>query len=130
MIVDKSAILSILNLDDDAEKFAEAIESSERTYISAVNYFEVAAFIEKKYGDAGARELDIFFKKADIKIYQVDEKIIDLAKDGYRFYGKGKNRGEGLGLGDCFAYATAKFLDEPLLFKGDHFKNTDIVAAA
>ena len=67
-------------------------------------------------------------KIAHIKIYQVDEKIIDLAKDGYRFYGKSKSTG--LGLGDCFAYATAKFLGEPLLFKGDHFKNTDIVAAA
>ncbi len=129
MIIDKSVILSILNLDEDAERFAIALENSEKNYISAVNYFEVAAFVEKKYGDAGARELDNFLKKADITIYQVDDSIIELAREGYRFYSKGKTRETGLALGDYFAYATAKFLGQPLLFKGDRFINTDITAA-
>ena len=29
-------------------------------------------------------------------------------------------------MGDCFAYALARDLGEPLLFKGDDFKLTDI----
>jgi ribonuclease VapC len=29
-------------------------------------------------------------------------------------------------MGDCFAYALAKTLDAPLLFKGDDFGHTDI----
>jgi len=130
MIVDKSAILSILNLDDESLLFATALEQSEKTYISAINYFEIAAFIEKKHGDRGMRELDIFFKKAAIKIYPVDENIVDIAKDCYRFYGKSKARENGLGLSDCFAYATAKHLAMPLLFKGDIFNLTDIEKSA
>jgi ribonuclease VapC len=129
MIVDKSAIISMLNLDEDARRFAQAIESSENVYMTAVNYFEVSAFVENKFKDVGARELDNFFKKADIKIYQVDEKITDLARDAYRFYGKSKNQQSGLNYGECFAYALAKHLDEPLLFKGDSFRNTDVKAA-
>jgi uncharacterized protein with PIN domain len=33
-------------------------------------------------------------------------------------------------VGDCFAYALAKFTGEPLLFKGDDFGHTDIRPAA
>ena len=32
----------------------------------------------------------------------------------------------GLNLGDCFAYALAKALDAPLLYKGDDFALTDV----
>jgi ribonuclease VapC len=34
-----------------------------------------------------------------------------------------------LNLGDCFSYALAKDKGEPLLFKGEDFKLTDIEAA-
>ena len=32
-------------------------------------------------------------------------------------------------MGDCFAYACARHLDQPLLYKGDDFARTDIEAA-
>jgi ribonuclease VapC len=32
-------------------------------------------------------------------------------------------------MGDCFAYACARSLDLPLLFKGDDFPHTDIAVA-
>ncbi|WP_293474434.1 type II toxin-antitoxin system VapC family toxin, partial [Phenylobacterium sp.] len=34
-----------------------------------------------------------------------------------------------LNLGDCFAYALAKHLDAPLLYKGDDFAKTDVRSA-
>ncbi|HEX4185458.1 MAG TPA: type II toxin-antitoxin system VapC family toxin, partial [Stellaceae bacterium] len=34
-----------------------------------------------------------------------------------------------LNMGDCFAYACARVLDMPLLFKGDDFPLTDITIA-
>lgn len=35
----------------------------------------------------------------------------------------------GLNFGDCFAYALSKATGEPLLFKGDDFRRTDIIPA-
>nr|WP_199701437.1 type II toxin-antitoxin system VapC family toxin [Jiangella rhizosphaerae] len=35
----------------------------------------------------------------------------------------------GLDFGDCFAYALASELGEPLLFKGDDFVHTDLTSA-
>jgi ribonuclease VapC len=40
----------------------------------------------------------------------------------------GKHTPAKLNLGDCFAYALAKSQDAPLLFKGDDFRRTDIIA--
>jgi len=43
-------------------------------------------------------------------------------------YGIGRHPAR-LNFGDCFADAHAKTTGEPLLFKGDDFIHTDIVAA-
>jgi ribonuclease VapC len=34
-----------------------------------------------------------------------------------------------LNFGDCFAYALARAASEALLFKGDDFSQTDVIAA-
>ena len=61
---------------------------------------------------------------------EVSPRIADLAFDAYRRYGKGTGQGAALNYGDCFAYALAKHLAAPLLFKGEDFSRTDIEAAA
>ena len=51
-----------------------------------------------------------------------------LARQAFHDFGKGRHAA-GLNFGDCFAYALARVSREPLLFKGDDFKKTDIVPA-
>jgi ribonuclease VapC len=51
-----------------------------------------------------------------------------IARQAFHDFGKGRHPA-GLNFGDCFAYALAKIMGEPLLFKGKDFKKTDIVAA-
>jgi uncharacterized protein with PIN domain len=55
----------------------------------------------------------------------VDEEQARVARDGFRKYGKGRNPA-GLNYGDCFSYALARSLNEPLLFKGQDFLKTDV----
>lgn len=40
-------------------------------------------------------------------------------------FGKGRHPA-GLNYGDCFAYALATVLGEPLLYKGEDFRQTDV----
>jgi ribonuclease VapC len=49
-----------------------------------------------------------------------------IARYAYRDFGKGSGHPAKLNFGDCFAYALAKDLAEPLLFKGNDFVYTDI----
>jgi ribonuclease VapC len=50
---------------------------------------------------------------------------VRVARHAYRTYGRG-HHSAGLNFGDCFAYALAKTVGVPLLFKGSDFALTDI----
>ncbi|RIQ22851.1 hypothetical protein DY240_13410 [Jiangella rhizosphaerae] len=52
-----------------------------------------------------------------------------IARAAYRDFGMGTGHPAGLDFGDCFAYALASELGEPLLFKGDDFVHTDLTSA-
>jgi ribonuclease VapC len=53
----------------------------------------------------------------------------EMARDADRRFGKGRHPAA-LNFGDCFAYALAAALGEPLLFVGDDFRRTDVAVAA
>ena len=80
-------------------------------------------------GDAAVLALDAFLLKSGINVMEVSPRIADIAFDAYRRFGKGTGHGAALNYGDCFSYALAKYLDAPLLFKGNDFSQTDISSA-
>ena len=49
-----------------------------------------------------------------------------IARDAYQQFGRGSGHPAQLNMGDCFSYALARDLGEPLLFKGRDFALTDI----
>ena len=52
---------------------------------------------------------------------------LEAARRAWRRFGKGRHPAA-LNFGDCFAYALAQATGEPLLYKGDDFACTDILA--
>jgi ribonuclease VapC len=48
------------------------------------------------------------------------------AADEFQRYGKGQGHPAQLNMGDCAVYALAKTLNEPLLFVGNDFTDTDV----
>lgn len=129
MIIDTSAIVAILRGEPDARVFASAIENAADRRISAVNFVESAVVIDVSRNPIASRRLDDFFRVAQIVIEPVTEQQARIAREAYRDFGKGSGHGAGLNFGDCFAYALAKATGEPILFKGQDFKRTDIVPA-
>ena len=128
MIVDSSAIVAVLRAEPDARKFARAIESAPIRRVSAANYVEAAAVIESGGDPVASRRFDDFFRASRISVEAVTPRQAEIARQAYRDFGKGRHKA-GLNLGDCFAYALAKEMDEPLLFKGKDFNHTDVEVA-
>ena len=62
-------------------------------------------------------------------IVPVTEAQARIAREAYRDFGRGAGHPARLNFGDGFAYALAKALDEPLLFKGADFNHTDVTPA-
>ena len=129
MIVDASAILAILLKEPEEYRFADLLgEAKAKTSLSPVNYLEVALRIDRGDMPETAQRLEEILRTMNIEVVDVTPEQARLAREAYQRYGKGKHEAK-LNLGDCFAYALAKARGEPLLFKGDDFRLTDVEAA-
>ena len=128
MIVDTSAVMTILFGEGGAERYDEAIAQAPLCRMSVVNYLEAAIVLESRSGATAGHELDAFLEEAAIELAPVTPDHAQAARQAWRRFGKG-NHPAGLNLGDCFAYALAHAAGEPLLFKGKDFALTDIEAA-
>jgi ribonuclease VapC len=129
MIIDTSAIIAILREEDEARRFAEAIEAAPVRRISAATYVEIGAVIDGARDPVASRLVDELLATARIVIEPVNAAQAHIAREAYRDFGKSSGHAAGLNFGDCFAYALARTTGEPLLFKGDDFSHTDVAAA-
>jgi ribonuclease VapC len=125
MIVDASAIIAILRGEPAANDLTSALESADVRRISAATYVEAAVVTDSNRNTLLSNLLDSFLVRSLISIEPVTVEQARLAREAYRDFGKGRHRA-GLNFGDCFAYALAKDKGEPLLFKGDDFRKTDV----
>ena len=129
MIVDSSALLAILRNEPDALRYAQAIEEAAIRRISAANFLETAVIIDGSRDPVASRRFDDLLREAGFLIEPVTERQAQIAREAYRDFGKGSGHPARLNFGDCFAYALAKAVGEPLLFKGNDFNHTDIAPA-
>lgn len=126
MIVDTSALVAILRAEPGALRFAQAIQAADERRLSAVSFVEAAAVIESGGDPIAKRRFDDLLREAEIAIEAVSVTQARIAREAYRDYGKGRGHRAKLNFGDCFAYALAKEMGEPLLFKGKDFSHTDV----
>jgi ribonuclease VapC len=125
MVIDSSAVLSVLLGEPEASAFIMAITQDPKRLIGSVSVLECAVVIETRKGPAGARELDLLLHASSMEIVSLTKEQVQLARDAYSRFGKGRHPAA-LNLGDCCSYALAHFSGEALLFKGEDFSQTDI----
>jgi ribonuclease VapC len=128
MIVDSSAVLAIVFGEPGFEEFAKAIANDSAPKLSAASFVEVSIVAEQRESDRAVRHADFFFQSSGMVIEPVTVEQAMLARDGFSRFGKGRHPAN-LNFGDCFSYALAKAMGEPLLFKGDDFRHTDVEPA-
>ena len=128
MIVDSSVIVAILAGEKQAQAFADALAQAPFRHISAANYVEAAIVVDSRADPIFSRRLEDLIRDARIIVEPVTLEQARSAREAYSTFGRGRHRA-GLNFGDCFAYALAKDKGEPLLFKGDDFRRTDVEVA-
>jgi len=128
MIVDSSAIIAVLRNEPEAVSIIEALQRESTCRMSAVTYVEAGIVTDSNRNPILSRRFDDLLRDVGIRVESVTPEQARIARQAYRDFGKGRHKA-GLNFGDCFAYALAKEMDEPLLFKGDDFRHTDIEAA-
>jgi ribonuclease VapC len=129
VIVDSSALIAILRAEPEAAACAGAIESAGVRRLSAASYVEVGAVIDRAGDAIASRRVDELLAVTGIGIEAVTAGQARIAREAYRDFGKGSGHPARLNFGDCFSYALAKATGEPLLFKGEDFRRTDVTSA-
>ena len=129
MIIDTSALVSILDQEAEAERLVRAIAAASERMLSAANLVETGIVMQVRRGNEAPRDLDLLLAKLRIDIIPVSGKQANLARKAFQHYGRGRHPAK-LNFGDCFAYALAKDSSASLLFKGSDFSQTDIMIAS
>ena len=127
MIVDTSALVAVMYEEAGHESILAALETSDVNRISAATWAEVFIIADRNLDPADIGRLEQLCEELRIEIVDVDSRQAGLVRQAYRDFGKGRHRA-GLNFGDCFSYALAKDTRAPLLYIGEDFAHTDLVA--
>jgi ribonuclease VapC len=125
--VDSSALVAIALLEPDRSDLLGAIGQAGGGWLSPTNYLETGIVLHQRGRIADTAALDEWLAELTVGVRE-DLSLHAGALAAFRSYGKGRHPAR-LNLADCFAYALAKALDAPLLYKGDDFARTDIRSA-
>ncbi len=131
IFVDASALIAIIAAEPDADSLANRLETSSVRLCSAVAAWETVAGLRHTYNlsiPAARQDVRRYLAAGGVHFVSIGEREFEIAADAYAAYGKGRHPAA-LNMGDCFAYACARANQAKLLFKGDDFPKTDIVAA-
>jgi ribonuclease VapC len=125
VILDSSAVVAILREEPEAARFSALVESAPVLRMSVASVLETSIVM----GPGSQSVLDRFLTWVGVDQRPVDVAQVEVARAAYLRYGRGSGSRACLNLGDCFSYALAVSSSEPLLFKGDDFRHTDVTPA-
>jgi ribonuclease VapC len=129
MVLDSSAVVALMLREPSAEILEAAMRGTSAFLMGTPAILETAMVVGSRHPNRGAHNLDAFLAARRIEIIPFDVEQLHAAREAFRRFGRGSGSKARLNFGDCCAYALAKVRDEPLLFVGDDFRHTDIVAA-
>ena len=129
MIVDTSVIIALFKREPEAAAFAGLIDATPIARISAGTYVELAVVIDRSLDAVSSGALDPFLERSGIRVEPLTASQARIARAAHQRFGRGSGHPARLNMGDCFSYALARDLGEPLLFKGNDFALTDIELA-
>ncbi len=141
MFVDASVIVAILGREPghrEIEKRLAAVDG--RFFVSPLVKFEASVALSRQKATAkgtnvrpspellrrAQRAVDAFVEDLDAEEVAITAEVGRRALDAGATYGKAVGHPADLNFGDCFAYACAKQLGVPLIYKGDDFAHTDL----
>lgn len=126
MIVDTSAVVAVLQREQGWQQIDAALAAATRPRMSAGSYLELGIVVDRVGDVALSRQLDRLLDSWGVEVEPVTAEQARVGRAAYRDFGRGSGHAARLNFGDCFAYALASVMGEPLLFVGEDFAATDL----
>jgi ribonuclease VapC len=127
VVVDSSVFVAIFRGEPDSTILAERAMSFRRRVTSAASWLESVIVCEgSARREGGGARFEQIVAALGVEVAPFTPAQTRLAFDAFKRFGKGRGMKASLNFGDCFAYAPAKELRAPLLYKGGDFAHTDL----
>ncbi len=131
MFIDTSVFVAILCEEEEAERFARAIEGAKARFTSPLVRLEASMVLATRQGRsprATEADFDAVLEEARIEVITITDEIGRWSVEAFERFGKGRGHPAQLNLADCLSYACAKAYQIPILFKGRDFAKTGLQA--
>lgn len=127
MILDTSAIVAVMLREPDHELLLAKMLAVETLGVGLPTLTETAIVLSSRMREDARPLLARFLDEASVTVVPYGDVHYRTAVDAWLRYGKGRHPAA-LNFGDCLSYAIAVAAQEPLLFVGDDFGKTDVMA--
>jgi len=128
MILDSSALVAVVLSEPGHESLLAKIKASRNVGIGAPTLVESLIVLLRRLEGDPAPVLADLLRAFEAEVIPFTEGHCRAAFRAYARFGKGRHPAA-LNFGDCLSYAMASVADEPLLYVGDDFAQTDIQPA-
>lgn len=127
MIVDSSALLSVVFRESTADEIVTKLGEADFIAIGATTLVETGIVLTAKLGEISRSILSRLIEDLDLIIVPFNSEHGREAREAFLRFGRGRHPAA-LNYGDCLTYAVAKVAGQPLLFVGSDFRQTDLEA--
>lgn len=114
--------------EPEANAMMTAISAAPVRFVAAPTLVEASAVLYARKGAGGDVALDALLHRLSLITIDMNAVAAAFARDAFRRFGKGVGNPGVLNYGDCLVFGVAMASGQPLLFKGDDFARTDILA--
>ena len=126
MIVDSSVLIALILQEPGYQKVGRVLRAEDTLHMSTATWVELGVVADRRLCEVNQPRLDAMIDGLGIVLVPLSVAQARRARQAHRRYGPGSGSAARLNMGDCFSYALAIELDEPLLFVGDDFTHTDV----
>jgi ribonuclease VapC len=128
VVLDSSAVVAVVLKEAGYQDLLAKIEAAPGVAIGAPTLVETLIVLTARLHREALPVLKELLLAAEAEVIPFSEDHSHVALRAHLRFGKGRHPAA-LNFGDCLSYATASIARQPLLFVGNDFSRTDIVAA-
>jgi ribonuclease VapC len=128
VVIDSSVLMALYLKEAGYETVLAKIANATVVVIGAPTLLETAMVLSSRTRQDARLALMTALRRLRVEVVPWSEEHYDVAAEAFLRYGKGRHPA-GLSFGDCMSYAVAAVSGLPLLYAGEDFAQTDVVAA-
>jgi ribonuclease VapC len=128
MTLDSSALIAVLFGEAGHLELIDRILEADHVRVGAPTLAETSLVFAGRRRTPGAAEVEELVRELAVTVVPFGEAEWRVAVDAFVRFGRGRHKAA-LNFGDCLAYASAVVAGDSLLYVGDDFTHTDVVAA-